>query len=256
MELRDRVYLVSGGASGLGAATVVKLAVEGAFVLIADIDSDRGQEVAARFRDGRVAFRKVDVSDAASVAGAVEEAVKRFGGLQGVVGCAGIAMAERVINRHGPHDLDLFCRVININLVGMFNLIRLAAARMAEQAPAGDQERGVIIATASIAAFEGQIGQAAYAASKGGIVGMTLPIARDLARHAIRMVTIAPGLFDTPILSELPAEVRTELGAMVPFPPRLGRPEEFADLVTHIIRNQMLNGEVIRLDGALRMPPR
>ncbi|NBU29067.1 MAG: SDR family oxidoreductase, partial [Caulobacteraceae bacterium] len=181
---------------------------------------------------------------------------RRFGGLHGAVGCAGIAVAERTVGRGGAHDLALFRRVIDVNLVGMFNLIRLAAARMAEQEPGVDGARGVVIATASIAAYDGQVGQAAYAASKGGVVGMTLPIARDLARLGIRMMTVAPGLFDTPILAGLPEEIRTQLGAQAPYPPRLGKPVEFADLVAHIIRNEMLNGEVIRLDGALRMPPR
>lgn len=255
MEIRDRVFIVTGGGSGLGAATVARLAAEGARVLIADIDPDRGAAEAARYGD-EVVYQQVDVTAAASLAAAIGVAVERFGGLHGAVGCAGIALAERTVGRSGPHRLDLFQRVIDVNLVGMFNLIRLAAARIAEEEPGPGGERGVIIATASIAAYDGQVGQAAYAASKGGIVGLTLPVARDLARLGIRMVTIAPGLFDTPILEGLPEEVRTQLGAQAPFPPRLGRPEEFAMLVTQILHNQMLNGEVIRLDGALRMPPR
>jgi NAD(P)-dependent dehydrogenase (short-subunit alcohol dehydrogenase family) len=256
VEIADRVFIVSGGGSGLGAATVARLVAEGARVVIAEIDHERGREEAARYGEERVAFQRVDVADGESVAAAVEVAVDRFGGLHGVVGCAGVAVAERTVGRKGAHDLDLFRHVVEVNLVGMFNLIRLAAARMAEQEPSADGERGVIVATASIAAYDGQAGQAAYAASKGGIVGMTLPIARDLARFGIRMMTIAPGLFDTPILAGLPEEIRTQLGGQAPFPPRLGRPSEFADLVVHIIRNSMLNGEVIRLDGALRMPPR
>lgn len=256
MEIRDRVFIVSGGGSGLGAAVVARLVAEGARVVIADIDAERGGGEAARYGDETALFQKVDVTDEASVATAVEVAVRRFGGLHGAVGCAGIAVAERTVGRGGAHDLALFRRVIDVNLVGMFNLIRLAAARMAEQEPGVDGARGVVIATASIAAYDGQVGQAAYAASKGGIVGMTLPIARDLARLGIRMMTVAPGLFDTPILAGLPEEIRTQLGAQAPYPPRLGKPVEFADLVAHIIRNEMLNGEVIRLDGALRMPPR
>jgi NAD(P)-dependent dehydrogenase (short-subunit alcohol dehydrogenase family) len=255
MEIRDRVFIVSGGASGLGAATVGQLVAEGARVVIADIDPARGAAEAARYGH-EVVFQHVDVADSASVEAAIEVAVTRYGGLHGAVGCAGIALAERTVGRSGPHGLELFQRVVDINLVGTFNLIRLAATQMSRQDPGPDGERGVIIATASIAAYDGQVGQAAYAASKGGIVSMTLPIARDLSRLGIRMMTVAPGLFDTPILDGLPVEVRSQLGGQVPFPARLGRPEEFASLVSHILRNVMLNGEVIRLDGALRMPPR
>ena len=255
MEIRGRVFIVSGGASGLGAATVARLVAEGARVVIADIDPDRGADEATRYGEA-VIYQQVDVTDAGSLAVAIDLAVERFGGLHGAIGCAGIALAERTVGRSGPHSLDLFRRVIDVNLVGMFNLIRLAATRIAEEKPGPDGERGVIIATASIAAYDGQVGQAAYAASKGGIVGLTLPVARDLARLGIRMMTIAPGLFDTPILEGLPDEVRIQLGGQAPFPARLGRPEEFAMLVTHILRNEMLNGEVVRLDGALRMPPR
>lgn len=272
MEIRGRVFIVTGGGSGLGAATVARLAAEGGRVVIADIDPDRGRAEAAQYGE-EVLYQWVDVTDAESLTAAIDLAVARFGGLHGAIGCAGIAPAERTLGRSGPHSLDLFRRVIDVNLVGMFNLIRLAAARIAEESPGSagtdgtdgtagsarsesDGERGVIIATASIAAYDGQVGQAAYAASKGGIVGLTLPVARDLARFGIRMMTIAPGLFETPLLAGLPEEVRTQLGGQSPFPARLGRPEEFAMLVTHILRNGMLNGEVVRLDGALRMPPR
>ncbi len=255
MELKGRVFVVSGGGSGLGAATVARLVNEGARVVIADIDVARGTAVAERL-GGAALFQRTDVVDEASLAAAIAAGVDRFGRIDGAVGCAGVALAERLVGREGPHMLDHFRRVIEVNLIGMFNLMRLTAAQLVDRVPDPTGERGVLIATASIAAFDGQVGQAAYAASKGGIVGMTLPIARDLARHGIRMMTIAPGIFDTPILEGLPGEVRTQLGAQVPFPSRLGQPEEFAALVVHIIQNQMLNGEVIRLDGALRMPPR
>jgi NAD(P)-dependent dehydrogenase (short-subunit alcohol dehydrogenase family) len=201
-------------------------------------------------------FARTDVTDEASVQAAVDLAVVEFGGLQGAVNCAGIGVAQRTIGRDGPHPLASFVRVISVNLVGTFNVIRLAAAAMAKGPPNAAGERGVIINTASVAAFEGQIGQAAYSASKGGIVGMTLPIARDLARDGIRVVTIAPGIFDTPLLGGLPEPARVSLGQQVPFPPRLGRPEEYAALAQHIVENEMLNGEVIRLDGAIRMAPR
>jgi NAD(P)-dependent dehydrogenase (short-subunit alcohol dehydrogenase family) len=201
-------------------------------------------------------FVQANVSDEESVKLAIETAVSAFGALHGAVNCAGVGVAERTVGKEGPHSLASFKRVIEINLIGAFNVIRLAAARMAQQEPNAGGERGVIINTASIAAFDGQIGQAAYSASKGGIVGMTLPIARDLARIGIRVVTIAPGLFDTPLLAGLPSEVKQTLGAQVPFPSRLGAPAEYAALAKHIIENEMLNGEVIRLDGALRMPPK
>ncbi len=257
MDLSERVILVTGGASGLGAATGRALVAEGAAVVLADIDGARGEALAAQIvaEDGRASFVRTDVTDEESVAAAIAEAVRLHGGLHGVVGCAGIGLAEKTVGKNGPHSLPAFRRVIEINLIGTFNVIRLAAARMATQEPMASGERGVIICTASIAAFDGQIGQAAYAASKAGIVGMTLPIARDLARSGIRVMTIAPGLFDTPLLQGLPEEVRTVLGARVPFPSRLGDPAEFASLALHILRNEMLNGEVIRLDGALRMPP-
>jgi len=203
-----------------------------------------------------VRFVRTDVTDEASVQSAVDLAVREFGGLSGAINCAGIGVAERTIGRHGPHALDRFKRVVTVNLVGTFNVIRLAAAAMARGEPNADGERGVIVNTASVAAFDGQIGQAAYSASKGGIVSMTLPIARDLARDGIRVVTIAPGIFDTPLLGGMPEATRNSLGEQVPFPPRLGRPQEYAALAQHIVENEMLNGEVIRLDGAIRMAPR
>lgn len=270
MELRERVFLVSGGGSGLGAAAATRLVAGGARVVIADLDAPSGEAVAARLGPGAI-FHHTDVTadvtaDAAaaggstpgagSIEGAIDLALRHFGRLDGAVGCAGIALAERVVGREGAHPLEHFRRVIEVNLVGMFNLIRMTAATLAKRQPDASGTRGVIVATASIAAYDGQIGQAAYAASKGGIVAMTLPIARDLARHGIRMMTIAPGLFDTPLLAGLPPEVRQELGGQAPFPARLGHPDEYAALVAHIIENEMLNGEVIRLDGALRMPPR
>lgn len=255
MELRERVFVVSGGGSGLGAATCARLVAGGARVVIADLDAASGNGVATRLGAGAV-FHRTDVTEAGSVEGVMALALRHFGRLDGAVGCAGIALAERVVGREGAHELEHFRRVIEVNLVGMFNLVRLTAATLAKREPDANGTRGVIIATASIAAYDGQIGQAAYSASKGGIVGMTLPIARDLARHGIRMMTIAPGLFDTPLLAGLPPEVRQELGGQPPFPARLGHPDEYAALVEHIIENEMLNGEVIRLDGALRMPPR
>ncbi|RMH67534.1 MAG: SDR family NAD(P)-dependent oxidoreductase [Bacteroidetes bacterium] len=255
MEIRDRVFLITGGGSGLGAAAAARLVAAGGRVLLADVDEEAGSATAARL--GSAAdFRATDVTDADGVAQALRAAVERFGGLHGVVNCAGIVVARRTLGKQGPHDLDTFARVVQVNLIGTFNVIRLAAAIMAGNAPAETGERGVIVNTASIAAFDGQIGQAAYAASKAGVAGLTLPVARDLARDAIRVMTIAPGLFDTPMMAGLPEAARASLGEQVPFPPRLGRPEEFAMLVAHIIENPMLNGEVIRLDGALRMGPR
>lgn len=253
MEINKKSFLVVGGASGLGAATVSLLAAHGGNVVIADISKEKGgalaNELGARFVE-------CNVVDEESVKSAVATAVSAFGRLDGAVNCAGIGVAEKTVGKEGPHSLASFKRVIEVNLIGSFNVIRLAAAQMAGQEPNDAGERGVIINTASIAAFDGQIGQAAYSASKGGIVGMTLPIARDLARLGIRIVTIAPGLFDTPLLAGLPEEVKQALGSQAPFPPRLGRPAEYAALAKHIIENEMLNGEVIRLDGALRMPPK
>jgi NAD(P)-dependent dehydrogenase (short-subunit alcohol dehydrogenase family) len=255
MRVSDKVYLISGAASGLGAATARLLAENGAKVILADINPDSGQRMATSLGE-TARFVPTDVTDEASVQNAVAEARSVFGGLDGAVTCAGICPAERVVGRNGPHSLATFTKTIQINLIGTFNVVRIAAARMQENDPDSRGERGVIVMTASVAAYDGQIGQAAYAASKGGIVSMTLPIARELARFGIRVMSIAPGIFDTPLLAGLPEDARMSLGQQVPFPSRLGEPSEFAALVQHIIENQMLNGEVIRLDGALRMAPR
>jgi NAD(P)-dependent dehydrogenase (short-subunit alcohol dehydrogenase family) len=255
MELKGSTFIVSGGASGLGAGTVRMVVEGGGNAVIADLKEAQGQALAAEL--GRTArFVRTDVADEASAAAAVAAAVSAFGGLHGLVGCAGIVHGEKVVGKDGPHSLSGFARTISINLVGMFNLIRLAADAMSKGTPNAEGERGVIVNTASVAAFDGQIGQAAYAASKGGIVGMTLPIARELARHGIRVMTIAPGIFHTPMMESLAPDVQEALGRMVPFPPRLGRASEFASLVAEIVRNPMLNGEVIRLDGAIRMAPK
>jgi NAD(P)-dependent dehydrogenase (short-subunit alcohol dehydrogenase family) len=255
MEIQNKTFLVSGGSSGLGAATARLLAGNGANIIIADLNADAGQNLAAGLGD-QAAFVKTDVTDEASVQGAVDTALAQFGHLDGVVNCAGIAIAERVIGRDGPHDLARFTRVIQVNLIGTFNVIRLAAVAMAKNEPTAGGERGVIVNTASVAAFEGQIGQAAYSASKGGVASMILPIARELARQGIRVLAIAPGIFDTPMLAGLPEPARQSLAQQIPFPQRLGRPDEYAALVKHIIENEMLNGEIIRLDGAIRMAPR
>jgi len=255
LKVANAVALVTGGASGLGAATVRHLAGLGARVVIADLNREAGEALAREL--GEVAaFALTNVTDEASTRAAVELAVGRFGALHILVNCAGIGLAERTITRDGPHSLERFARVVQVNLVGTFNALRLAAWVMAQNEPNEEGERGVIVNTASVAAFEGQVGQVAYAASKGGVVSLTLPAARDLARNGIRVVTIAPGVFDTPMLAQLPAEIRAALAQQIPFPQRLGRPEEYALLVQHIIENPMLNGEVIRLDGGLRMPPR
>jgi Cu2+-exporting ATPase len=255
MRISDKVYLISGAASGLGAATARLLVENGAKVILADINHDAGQETAKILGDG-VRFVPTDVTDETSVQNAVGQARSAFGGLHGAVTCAGIGTAERVVGRNGPHSLAAFTKTLQVNLIGTFNVLRLAAAQMQHNDPDSSGERGVIVTTASVAAYDGQIGQAAYAASKGGIVSMTLPIARELARFGIRVMTIAPGIFDTPLLAGLPEDARRSLGQQVPFPSRLGQPSEFAALVRHIIENQMLNGEVIRLDGALRMAPK
>jgi NAD(P)-dependent dehydrogenase (short-subunit alcohol dehydrogenase family) len=255
MEIQGKTFMVTGGSSGLGAACVRRLAAAGGNVVIADINGDLGEELAAELGE-QARFARTNVTEAESVQAAVQTAVEQFGGLHGAINCAGIAIAAKVLGKEGPHELDWFARVININLVGTFNVIRLAAAAMAEGEADGEGERGVIINTASVAAFDGQIGQAAYSASKGGVVGMTLPVARELARYGIRVMTIAPGIFETPMMAGLPEVARQSLGQQVPFPSRLGRPEEYAALAQHIIENPMLNGEVIRLDGALRMAPR
>jgi NAD(P)-dependent dehydrogenase (short-subunit alcohol dehydrogenase family) len=255
MELQNAVALVTGGASGLGEACVRRFISAGAKVVILDRDADKGKALAAELGDS-ARFAQADVTSEDDVTAAVNAAYETFGGLHIVQNCAGVGWAERTVGKNGPHSLDLFETVIKINLIGTFNVIRLAAARMGNNQPNAAGERGVIINTASVAAFDGQIGQAAYSASKGGIVGMTLPIARDLARSGIRVVTIAPGLFDTPLLGALPEEARNSLGQQVPFPPRLGRPAEYAQLALAIIENEMLNGETIRLDGAIRMAPK
>jgi NAD(P)-dependent dehydrogenase (short-subunit alcohol dehydrogenase family) len=252
MQLSGHSAIISGGASGLGRATAALLASRGMRVLIADLQEDAGRATAAEIG---CQFMRCDVTQASDVEAAVQ-AANALAPLRVAVSCAGIAPAARTLGKQGPHALELFQRVININLVGSFNLARLAAAAMAQQTPLEDGERGVIINTASVAAFDGQIGQVAYAASKAGIAGMTLPLARDLSRDGIRVMTIAPGIFETPMLMGMPPEVQNALGQMVPFPQRLGRPEEYAALVESILTNRMLNGEVIRLDGAIRMQPK
>ena len=249
MELDGIEALVVGGASGLGEATARELAGRGARVIVADLNREAGEELAAELSAN---FVEADVTDADQLAAAVDTVP----GLRLAVSCAGIGWAERTVGRDGPAALAPFETVVGVNLIGTFNVLRLAAAAMARNEPDGDGERGAVVMTASIAAFEGQIGQGAYAASKGGVVGLTLPAARDLARLGIRVCTIAPGLFDTPLLAGLPEDARTALGAQIPFPSRLGRPEEYARLACHVAENTMLNGEVLRLDGALRMPPR
>ena len=253
MEIDGSGALVAGGASGLGEATARRLAAAGAAVVICDLNEERGNALAGELG---ATFVRADVTDPDTVLRAVEAAAALPGGLRISVCCAGIGWAERVAGRRGAHALEPFESVIGVNLIGTFNVLRLAAAAMSANEPAASSERGVCVNTASIAAFDGQIGQVAYSASKGGIVGMTLPAARDLASAGIRVCTIAPGTFDTPLLAGLPQESRDALGRAIPFPPRLGRPEEFAALAVHIAENEMLNGEVIRLDGALRMPPR
>ena len=255
MEVDGKGALVAGGASGLGAATARALAGMGAAVVIADLNAEKGEALAVELGPG-ASFVEADVTDATAVSAAVERAAAAPGGLRVSVCCAGIGWAERVAHKRGPHDLELFSKVVQVNLIGSFNVLRLAADAMSGNEPGEEGERGVCVNTASIAAFDGQIGQIAYAASKGGIVGMTLPAARDMASRGVRVVTIAPGLFDTPLLAALPEEARTALGAGIPFPSRLGRPEEYARLVEQIVANPMLNGETIRLDGALRMPPK
>lgn len=255
MEIQQKTILVSGGGSGLGQATAERLANEGANVVIVDVNQDKGIAVAQAL-GAQALFVAADVIDEASVQNAITQAQAHFGTLHGAVNCAGIAIGERISGKRGPHRLDTFAKVIHVNLIGSFNVLRLAAAAMSQNEPGPDGERGVIVNTASVAAFDGQIGQAAYAASKGGIVGLTLPAARDLAAYGIRVVTIAPGLFDTPLMAGLPEAARASLGEQVPFPSRLGQPSEYAALVSHIFANRMLNGEVIRLDGALRMAPR
>jgi len=255
MQIQGSGALIAGGASGLGEATARDLHARGASVVIADLNSDRGRALVDEL-GGRAEFVRADVSDPDAVAGAVDVAAALPGGLRIAICCAGIGWAERVAGRRGAHALEPFETVIRVNLIGTFNVLRLASAAMLATEPTESGERGVCVNTASIAAFDGQIGQIAYSASKGAIVGMTLPAARDLAVAGVRVCTIAPGTFETPLLGNLSPETRTALGDAVPFPRRLGRPEEYAALAVHIVENEMLNGEVIRLDGALRMPPR
>ncbi len=255
MEVSTVKAIVTGGASGLGRATAARVIAGGGRVAIFDLARSPGADVARDLGD-RAAFVSTDVTSGDAVAGAVEHARAHLGGVNVLVNCAGIGTAARTVGRSGPATLEEFTRVIQVNLIGTFNCIRLAAAAMAQNAPGTDGERGVIVNTASVAAFDGQIGQAAYSASKGGIVGMTLPIARDLADLGIRVVTIAPGIFDTPLLGTLPDSIRASLAKQVPFPQRLGRADEYAALAVHIIENVMLNAETIRLDGAIRMQPR
>jgi len=253
MQIKNSVFLVTGGASGLGGATARMAAENGARVVVADLQAEAGEKL-ARELNGR--FIKCDVASEADGKAAVALALKEFGGLHVLVNCAGIALAERTLGKEAPHDLQRFIRVVNVNVIGTFNMTRLAADAMAKASPNAGGERGVIVNTASVAAFDGQIGQAAYSASKGGVVGMTLPIARDLAKSGIRNMTIAPGIFGTPMLFGMPQEVQDALAASVPFPSRLGTPADYAKLVHQIVTNEMLNGEVIRLDGAIRLAPR
>jgi NAD(P)-dependent dehydrogenase (short-subunit alcohol dehydrogenase family) len=255
MKIQGKGAIVTGGASGLGGATVRMLAGAGARVVIADVNDQLGTKLAQELGES-VAFVKTDITQEDQVQKLVEQAVRHTGGLHILVNAAGIGVAEKVLGKNGPHDLKKFARVIQVNLIGTFDVLRQASQPMAANAPDEGGNRGVIINTASIAAFDGQMGQVAYSASKGGIVGLTLPAARDLARHGIRVVTIAPGIFDTPLLGALPEEIRKSLGQQVPFPARLGQPSEYAALARHIIENDMLNGETIRLDGALRMAPK
>ena len=255
MNISGTGALVTGGASGLGAATARRLAANGASVVLADLNEEGGSALANELGGG-ARFVRTDVTDPASVEAAVQAAATLGNGLRILVNCAGIGIAERILGKDGPMDLNRFAKVIQVNLIGTFNAMRLAAAAMTQNEPDAEGERGVIVSTASVAAFEGQIGQAAYSSSKGGIVGLTLPAARELARYGIRVMAIAPGIFDTPLLAGLPEPARISLGQQVPFPPRLGRPDEYAALVLHIVENTMLNGETIRLDGAIRMAPK
>lgn len=252
MQIRDHAFVVTGAASGLGAAVARMIVAEGGDVVVADLNREAGEALASEL-GMRAQFAACDVTREEDARAAVQLALDEFGRLQGLVNCAGIAPAAKILGREGPHPLELFAKVVNVNLIGTFNMLRLAAEVIARQSPGEDGERGVIINTASVAAFDGQIGQAAYAASKGGVAALTLPAARELARHGIRVVTIAPGIFETPMIAGFPPEVQESLGKSVPFPQRLGKPAEYAALVRHICQNTMLNGETIRLDGALRM---
>ncbi|HEY7602425.1 MAG TPA: 3-hydroxyacyl-CoA dehydrogenase [Methylomirabilota bacterium] len=255
MNINGSTFLVTGGASGLGRATVERLLAHGGRVAILDLARSAGAQVAADL-GAHALFAPCDVTSADEVGAAMDAAAAKFGAIHGLVNCAGVAIAEKTHGKRGAHDLGSFTFVIQVNLIGTFNCIRLAAVRMAQNTPNAEGERGVVVNTASVAAFDGQVGQAAYSASKGGIVGMTLPIARDLAEVGVRVCTIAPGLFDTPLMGMLPEPARQSLARQVPFPSRLGRPAEYAALACHIIENAMLNAETIRLDGAIRMAPR
>lgn len=255
MDIKDRVFLITGGGSGLGRAVAQMVVDGGGKAVLLDVNPQAGTE-AAQALGGSALFQQTDVTSDSDGQAAIAAALASFGRIDGLVNCAGVAPGEKILGRDGPHQLDSFARAISINLIGTFNVLRLAADAISKNAPAENGERGVIINTASIAAYDGQIGQAAYAASKGGVAALTLPAARELARHGIRVVTIAPGIFKTPMMAGLPQEVQDSLGASVPFPPRLGDPMEYAGLVRHIVENQMLNGEVIRIDGALRMAPK
>ena len=252
MQIKDKVFLVTGAGSGLGAATARNLAEGGAKVVLLDLNREAGEKVAAEL-GANARFVETDVASESSAVNAVQAAISAFGAIHGLVNCAGVAPAEKVVGKEGPHKLESFTRTININLIGTFNMLRLAADAMLKNAPDEGGERCVIVNTASVAAFEGQLGQAAYAASKGAIVALTLPVAREFARSGIRCLTIAPGIMETPMLLGMPAEVQESLNKMVPFPTRMGKPAEYAALVRHIAENSYLNGEVIRLDGAIRM---
>jgi NAD(P)-dependent dehydrogenase (short-subunit alcohol dehydrogenase family) len=254
MKIQDNAFIVAGGGSGLGAATARMLVAAGGKVVIADVNP--AGEAIAKELGANARFIRTDVTDEASTQAAVDLCVSAFGAIHGAINCAGVAPGERVVGKTGPHSLANFERAVRINLVGTFNVIRLAAAKMSVQPALASGERGVLVNTSSVASMDGQIGQAAYAASKAGVNGMTLPIARELARFGIRVVTIAPGIFDTPMLQGMSEEVRASLGQQIPFPSRLGRPDEYAALVRHVIENEVLNGEVIRLDGAIRMAPK
>lgn len=255
MKIKNATAIITGGASGLGEATAVRLYNEGANVVLADFNEEKGKALAEKLGE-RAVFAYTDVTNSAQVQAAVELAISKFGRVDILVNCAGTGIAVRTLSKSGPHNLDLFKKVIDINLIGTFDMIRLASEKMAKNDPNEWGERGVIVNTASVAAYDGQIGQAAYSASKAGVVGMTLTIARDLSSLGIRVMTIAPGLFDTPLLAALPEEAKVSLGKQVPFPPRLGTPDEYAMLVQQIVENVMLNGETIRLDGAIRMAPK
>ncbi|RNB61130.1 3-hydroxyacyl-CoA dehydrogenase [Brevibacillus gelatini] len=256
MEIRDVVAIVTGGASGLGEATVRNVVEHGGKAAILDLDLERGYALASELGREQALFVQTDVTSEASVREAIDRAAGAFGTIHAAINCAGVVLGQKTLSRNGPHSLESFAKVIQVNLIGTFNVVRLAVEQMAGNEPASTGERGIIINTASVAAFDGQVGQVAYSASKGGIVGMTLPLARDLAPYGIRVMTIAPGLFDTPMFDKLPRSVKDALGATAPFPSRLGQPGEYARLVHSIITNPMLNGETIRLDGAIRMPPK